>query len=269
MNAETKLVCLIGKPAKHSLSPVMHNAGYKTANLNYVYLAFEPENLKKTVDGFKEIGVSGFNVTMPFKEDIIKHLDRIDSTAKRIGAVNTVVNENGMLKGYNTDGLGAVEALKKVTQIKNKKILILGAGGAGKAITFYLKEEGADITLSDRTDLKAIKLAKYAGVNSVPLNQIKSLEEFDVLINASPCGMKPHINATPISPALLRRELVVFDIVYEPKETALLKEAKKRGCKTINGIEMLLEQGYIGFKLFTGKDAPKNEMNEAIMRELK
>ena len=134
IDGKTKLVCLIGKPAHHSLSPIMHNAGYGARGLNYAYLAFEPENLGKAVEGMKEMGVAGFNVTMPFKREILSHLDSIDPIAKKIGAANTVVNKKGKLKGYNTDGVGAMEALRKATQVKGKKVLLFGAGGAGKAI---------------------------------------------------------------------------------------------------------------------------------------
>ncbi|MCR4335821.1 MAG: shikimate dehydrogenase [archaeon] len=269
IDSKTKLVCLLGKPAKHSLSPAMQNAGFNALGLNFVYLAFEPENLKKTVDGLKEMGVAGFNVTMPFKAEIMKHLDRIDPIAKQIGAVNTVVNTGKDLVGYNTDGVGAIESLKKVTSLRGKRVLLIGAGGAGKAIGFYLKNEGAKITIANKPELQAIKLAKILDETSIYLDSINSLEEFDILINATPAGMKPDTEATAIPTSLLKKELVVFDIVYEPMETKLLKEAKKKGCRTINGLEMLLNQGYAGFKLFTGQEAPREEMREAIMKELK
>jgi len=269
IDSKTKLICLLGKPARHSLSPVMQNAGFNALGLNYVYLAFEPENLKKTVQGLKELEVAGFNITMPFKLEVMNYLDRIDPIAKKIGAVNTVVNTRKNLIGYNTDGIGAVESLKKITSLKGKKVLLIGAGGAGKSIGFYLKKESAKITVANKPELQAIKLAKLLGAKSIPIDSINSLEEFDILINATPVGMKPNINQTVIPTKLLTKKIIVFDIIYNPSETKLLKEAKKKGCRTINGLEMLLNQGYAGFKLFTGKEAPKKEMRNAIMKELK
>ncbi len=270
-DAETKLFCLLGKPVSHSLSPAMHNAGFNALGLNAVYLAFEPENLGNAVKGLKELGIKGFNATMPFKVDILKHLDLVDPIAKKIGAVNTVVNTNGVLKGYNTDGIGAVQSLKAVTQLHEKKVLLLGAGGAGKAIAFYLREENAKVTVADRDSAKASKLALLAGAKSVALNGIKTLEGFDIVINASPSGMKPNTHEMPIivPASLLRKEIIVFDIVYDPIKTRFLREAELRGCRTINGVEMLLNQGYAAFKLFTGKEAPKREMRKAVMENLK
>ncbi len=269
IDAQTKLYCLLGKPARHSLSPAMHNSGFNAKKMNCAYVAFEPENLQKAIDGLRALGVGGFNLTMPFKTEAINYLDEVDETARQIGAVNTVVNSAGKLVGHNTDGIGAIAALRKVTQISGKKVLLLGAGGAGRAIAHYLRKENADITISDRSFEKAQALSYSAGTKLIVLEKIDSLDGFDILINASPSGMKPNINEIPLPPSLLKKGLVVFDIVYEPPETGLLREAKKRGCKTINGLEMLLEQGYAAFRLFTGKDAPKKEMKNAVLRGMK
>jgi len=269
MSEQKKLVGLIGKPVKHSLSGVMHNAAFKTLNLNYSYLLFQPKNLKETIHGFKELHFAGFNITMPFKMEVMKFMDKIDPTAKKIGSINTVVIKNNKLIGYNTDGIGAVNALKKVVRLKGKRVLLLGAGGAGKSISFYLKREKAKVTIADRDYSKAKKLAKKLKVKQISLKSIKSLEKYDVLINATPVGMKPKTGKTPINTKLLRKGLIVFDIIYEPLQTRLLKDAKKKGCKTINGLEMLLEQGFVGFKLFTGKNPPKKVMRKAILKVLK
>ena len=185
--------------------------------------------------------------------------------------MNTVVNKNGELIGHNTDGLGAVNALKKKTGLKGKRILLLGAGGAAKAIAFALKNEGARITIAGRKkskSKKAQKLAKSINGKNICIEEIVSLEGFDILINATPVGMKPNQKKSPVPAKLLHKKLVVFDIVYSPLKTELLKEAKKKKCKTIGGIEMLLEQGYLGFELFTGKKAPKEKMRKAIIKEL-
>ena len=268
IDADTRLNCLIGKPARHSLSPVMHNAAFEALEMNKVYLAFEPENLKKAMEALKELGVKGFNITMPFKVEVMKYLDRVDLMAKKIGAVNTVVEEKGLLVGYNTDGIGAIESLKKAFRgnLKGKKVLLLGAGGAGRAIAFHLKEEKADVMIADRNALKAIRLAKALGMKSIPLQSLKSLDGFGIIINASPAGMKPKTRETPVPAKLLMEELIVFDIVYEPPETRLLREAKKAGCTTINGLEMLLNQGFETFRLFTGVKAPEEVMREAVMK---
>tara|TARA_Y100000310_G_scaffold345709_1_gene468611 strand:+ start:14242 stop:15045 length:804 start_codon:yes stop_codon:yes gene_type:complete len=265
----TELVYLIGNPAKHSLSPAIHNAGYKVLGLDFEYRIMETENLAEGITEFKKLGVKGFNITMPFKTEVIQYLDEVDEIAKKIGAINTVVNIDGKLIGYNTDGLGALESLKKVTSLEGKRVLLIGAGGAGKAIAVFLNEENVELTIANKPIESAQKLAELIGAKTIVIEEIDSLKEFDILINATPVGMEPNTDATAIPTELIHKELIVFDIVYEPMETKLLKEAKKNGCTTINGLEMLLNQGYAGFKLFTGREAPKNEMREAVMKELK
>lgn len=268
IDSETKMFCLLGRPARHSFSPVMHNAGFKALKLNSVYLAFEPDNLKKTFFGLKEIGVAGFNLTMPFKEEIVAYLDVIDSIARRIGAVNTVVNSNGRFTGYNTDGIGVVESLKRVTSLKGKKVLLIGSGGAAKAAALYLAQENALVSITSRHQLNAVKLAKFTGMESIVLGSVKDEHDFDIIINATPVGMVPKINEMPLQSGILKEGLIVFDMVYDPVETALLKEAKRRRCVTVNGIDLLLNQGYSAFKLFTGKAAPKKEMEEAVLKKI-
>ena len=267
VNGQTRLFGVIGRPARHSFSPLIHNKGYQALGLNYIYLAFEAKSLKKAFDGLKEIGINGFNVTMPFKQEIIKYIDKVDASAEKVNAVNTVVNRNGKFTGYNTDGIGAVNALKKATRLKGKKVLLFGAGGAGRAIAFALQKEKAKITISEKTSSKGKALAKEVRGKFVSLsNAIRT--DPDIIINATPVGMKPNINSSVIPKEFLERQMVVFDIVYNPIETKLLKDAKKVGCRTINGIEMLLEQAYKSFEVFTGKKAPRNEIRKAVLKEL-
>lgn len=268
-DAKTKLVCLLGRPARHSLSPAMHNTGYATLGLNYVYLALEPQDLKSAVEGLRELDAAGFNVTMPFKGEVIACLDRVDPVAKKTGAVNTVVNSNGRLIGYNTDGIGALNALERVEKVRGKRVLLLGAGGAGSAIAFFLVRAKARLTVSDRNMQKAKALARKCRAKSLAMDAIKNPDDFDIIINATPAGMAPNVNQTPVNSKLLRKGLVVFDIVYDPLETRLLREAKKAGCKTINGLEMLLEQGYAAFELITGRKAPRKAMRNAVMEAMR
>ena len=265
MDAETRLYCLLGMPARHSLSPVMHNAGFRKLGINAAYMAFEPQNLGDAVKGLKELGAGGFNLTMPFKNEVIGYLDEVDEKARRIGAVNTVVNRGGKLVGYNTDGVGAVAALRKVGKVAGERALLLGAGGAGSAIAHALAEEKADVIVADRNAGKAGALAEAAGIGLADIAEVRSLDGLDIVINATPAGMRPNVKEMPVDAKLLRKGMVVFDIVYDPLETRLLKEARKRGCRTIPGIEMLLGQGFETFRLFTGRAAPEKEMRKAVM----
>jgi len=241
----------------------LQNAGFKSLKLNYTYQIFEPNNLREFVRHAKKSKFGGFNVTMPFKEKIMRYLDKIDAIAKKIGAVNTVVNKNGKLIGYNTDGIGAVNALKKTGKISGKKVLLLGYGGASKAIAFYLKKEKSKVFISGRNFSKAKKLAQKTNAIAIKEKDIYT-EKFDILINATSVGMKPKTIEMPVKAGFLRKGMVVFDIVYDPLETKLLKTAKKKGCKTILGTEMLLEQAFAGFKLFTGRMAPEKSMRKAL-----
>ena len=267
VNGHTKVFCVIGNPAKHSLSPLIHNKGYEALGLDCIYLAFEFRDLGKAFEGLKEAGVAGFNVTMPFKQDVMKYLDKIDASAVKVNAVNTIVNRDGKFTGYNTDGTGAVNALKKATKLKGKKVLLFGAGGAGRAIAFALQKEKARIMISEKSVSKGKALAKEVGGKFVKLSSATNTSP-DIIINATPTGMKPNINSSVLPKEFLERRMVVFDIVYNPLETKLLKDARKAGCKTIGGIEMLLEQAYKSFEIFTGKKAPRNEIRKAVYREL-
>jgi len=267
IDSKTRLFCLIGNPVEHSLSPAMHNAAFKAIGMNAVYLAFSVRNAKHGFNSLKELGFYGGNVTMPLKQNIIGHLDVVDPTAKKIGAVNTIALKNNRYTGFNTDGIGARNALKKVTELDGKNVLLFGAGGAARAISFYLKQEGAELTILDKDFLKAKNLARL--VDSKHMN-IKKISEVavDVLINATPVGMKPFQNKMIVSREFLKKEMVVFDIVYEPVETKLLSVAKSVGCTTVNGIEMLLEQGFASFEIFTGYKAPELIMREVVLNAI-
>ncbi len=272
IDSNTRLLGLIGKPARHSLSPVMHNAAFSELGLNFVYLVFEPSDLRTCVFGLKELGVVGFNVTMPFKSQVIGLLDEVDEVAKKIGSVNAVVNQNGFLKGFNTDGLGALNAISRVVSVSGKRVLVIGAGGAGRAISFYLSEAGAKVFVCNRSVEKARDLAMLVGGDFLGFDALEDrglVESFDVIVNASSCGMNPNFDCSPLNPSFLSEEQVVFDIVYDPIETVLLRGAKEKGAKTISGVDMLLEQGFESFRLFTGKNAPKKVMEKAVLGALR
>jgi shikimate dehydrogenase len=254
----------------------MHNAAFKDKGLNYVYVAFDvlPENLKYVIDGAKALGIVGFNVTIPHKIEIMKYLDEIDRDAQLIGAVNTIKIENGRAIGYNTDGIGARKALEEeIGKVKDKNIIIYGAGGAARAVAFELAKNN-NIIIANRTIEKAEKLAKEIAekLNKEFCREVKfdsldaDLEGVDIVINATPIGMYPNVNVEPIVKAdKLREDMVVMDLIYNPLETVLLKEAKKVGAKAINGLGMLIYQGAVAFKIWTGVEPNVEVMKEAII----
>ena len=246
--------------------------------MDYVYVAFDvdPINLKSAIDGAKSLNIKGFNVTIPHKIEVMKHLDEIDEVAALIGAVNTIDFKD--MKGYNTDGIGAVKAIEEVTSIKNKNVVVAGAGGASRAISFYIAKYGADsLTILNRNVEKADNLAKDVS-NSNLINDVKSdsmseinshVADADILINTTPIGMHPNVDVEPIVLAdNMHDDLVVFDAVYNPNDTVLIKEAVKAGAKPVYGIKMLLYQGAESFRIWTGRDAPVDVMEDALRKTL-
>lgn len=278
IKGSTNIVALIGHPVEHSFSPPMHNRAFEKLNMDYAYVAFdvEPANLKSAIEGAKALNIKGFNVTIPHKISVMEFLDEIDEVASLIGAVNTIDFKN--MKGYNTDGIGAVKAIEEVTSIKGKNVVIAGAGGASRAISFYIAKYGADtMTILNRNPLKAQNLASDVS-NSGLIGEVKSdsiseinayLADADILIDTTPVGMHPNVDDEPIATSQnMHEDLVVFDAVYNPNETVLLKEAIKAGAKPVYGIKMLLYQGAESFKIWTGHDAPVDEMEMALRKTL-
>jgi len=258
----------------------MHNAAIKELILDYIYLSFDvpPQDLEKAVLGFKKHDMKGINVTIPHKETIMQYLDQIDPLAEKIGAVNAVKNEGGVLLGRNTDVLGAKQALMGAGfKIEGKKALILGAGGAARAISFALSEEIDEIFISNRTEERAIKLAKElqdktkikATGKDMSEKTLKTLaNSVDILINTTPIGMYPKIEISPISKDLLNENLFIFDIIYNPLQTRLLKDAKETGSKILNGLNMFINQGALAFEWWTGKKPNVKLMKEKIIEQL-
>jgi shikimate dehydrogenase len=270
-----KIYGILGDPVAHSLSPVMHNAAFEILGMDAVYLAFRvtKPDLEDAIKGAKSLGIAGLNVTIPLKEKALVFVDVADEMATRIGAINTIDFSSGTPVGYNTDGIGSMQVLEEtVGELTAKNVLILGAGGAARAIAFYLDEKGATVTLANRTKARAAQLAAQLGSAAaigLDAELKKHIQATDILINATSIGMHPHEEATLVTADMLHPDLVVFDIVYNPLETRLLHEAKRAGVrKIVNGVKMLVYQGAASFKLWTNAEPPIDVMERAVMNAL-
>ena len=271
INNETKVVGVIGEFAENSMSKYMHNASFKEKKLDFIYIPFKvkKEELKEFINNLRKFGFAGASVTIPHKVEVMKYLDKIDETAKQIGAINTVVNKNGKLIGYNTDYYGAVEALKEKIKLKNKKALVVGAGGGARAVVYGLKKENAGITITNRTMEKARVLAKEFNVKFDGMKNIKQLiKNNDIIINTTSVGMAPNTNESIINGNDLIKGKLVVDIVYKPSETKLIKLARKSKCSVITGNKMLIYQAIGQFKLWTGQEPRFKSMESALKKHL-
>jgi len=268
--AKTALYGIIGHPVSHSLSPAMHNAAFRTLNLDAVYLAFDVVDLKGAMAGVRALGIQGLSVTVPHKEAVMAYLDELDPVARRIGAVNTVVRKGGQLKGLNTDWLGAVKALQEeVAKLTGKQVLLIGAGGAARAILAGLREMGARVHVANRTEEKAKRLSEPFGATWSGLEIPEDLS-FDILINTTTLGMAgENQDKMPVPEAVIKKADIVMDIVYSPLETKLLKTAKTLSKTTVNGLRMLLHQAVAQFEIWTGERAPIETMESALSGRLK
>jgi shikimate dehydrogenase len=262
INGQTKIFGILGRPVTHSLSPVMHNAAFRHLGINAVYVAFPVTDLAQAVAGLRGLAIGGVSVTIPFKEEIIPLLDELGPRSTRIGAVNTVVNRDGRLIGSNTDWRGAVTALRAKISLQGRHVLILGAGGASRAIAYGIFQEGGQVTLTDIDAARAAAMARDLGAEAVPLDRLDR-SPATILVNATPVGMAPDVDGIPINPELLSRYQVVMDIVYQPLTTRLLREAQTRGAATIDGLQMLIHQATAQFELWTGRQAPVEVMARA------
>ena len=283
ISGKTKICGLIGDPIEHSMSPAMHNAAFKNRGLDYVYLPFRvaKAQLGEAILGVKALNIRGLNITIPHKVSVIPLLDELDPLAEKIGAVNTIINNDGVLKGYNTDAHGFLRALlEQDIEPDGKSIVMLGAGGASRAISFILAERGANLVILNRQlELDwAVKLGNSISrtfgreVKALELNEqnlAPVLRKANILVNTTSVGMSPNTNETPIPARLLESDLVVFDIVYNPVKTKLLTEAESAGAKAISGLEMLVWQGALAFEMWTGLTAPLEIMRKATIRALK
>lgn len=275
MNAETRFYGVIGDPVKHSKSPVMLNAAFAAVGINAVYGAFHIKSteLRQAVNGFRALGFGGINVTIPHKLAIMEYIDEIDEGAKVIGAVNTVVHEDGKLIGYNTDGIGYVRALKEENRVSlaGSRILVIGAGGAARGVVYALaQEKPKQIWIANRTAAKAEQLAdslnEFASVTGMALQEIKEvIGDADVVINTTAVGMHPYIEEMPFQPDLLKGNTLVSDLIYNPLTTKLLAEAKQKGCRIHGGLGMFVYQGAYAFEYWTGRQAPVDIMRQTVL----
>ena len=272
-----KLFGVIGDPIAHSMSPAMHNDLFELYGIDAVYLPFHVSkgNLEDAVKGLKALGVSGFNVTIPHKTDIIPHLDRVDPLAQAIGAVNTVKNENGHLVGYNTDGPGFVKGLEYMAaDLDSRSALIIGAGGASRAIYFSMAQAGIQrIDFYNRTAAKAEELISSCPykVESKVLGRDaaeKTLADYQLIIQTTSIGMVPETESLPLLPENLTQNTIVSDIIYNPLQTKFLKEAAKRGAAIQNGVGMFVFQGALAFEIWTGIFPDTGRMEANVLRNL-
>lgn len=267
ITAKTSVYCLIGHPVGHSLSPLVHNQAFKATGHQGVYVAFDTADHAGSAAAIRALGIKGASVTIPHKVNIMAHLDEIDGHARQIGAVNTILHSGGKLHGYNTDGYGGQKAIEEKTSIAKKKVLIIGAGGAARALGFSFKNRGADVCIANRTYEKARFLAQDLGAVSVSLDEISD-RNFDILVNTTPVGMHPATDAVPVPESVLTPGMYVMDIIYNPVRTKLLQKAEAAGCHVIDGVGMFVFQGAAQFSLWTGIEAPVAQMRRVVYEYL-
>ncbi len=280
IDAKTRLCALIGNPVEHSLSPAIHNAAFQHLGLNFVYVAFKVDDVEGAMRGIRALpGIRGVSVTIPHKLAVLPYLDEIEPTARNIGAVNTIVSESGVLTGYNTDASGALAALRASGgPADGARVLMLGSGGAARAIAFALCLEAKVTALTilavidqEREtlvrDLREKTGAAVSGFQLTPETLARCIPEAQTLIHCTPVGMSPQVGETCVPRHLLAPRLTIMDIVYNPLETRLLSEARQTGCRTVRGIEMFLQQAVGQFELWTQQPAPLDVMRSVLERQ--
>ncbi len=282
ISGHTRLAALFAKPARHSISPAMHNLSFSENNIDAVYLAFdvEPENLVTSIESIRTLDMLGVNLSMPHKMAAVPLVDALSPAAALIGAINTIVNDNGHLTGHNTDGIGFMKALEAIdVSIIGETITVIGAGGAATAIISQAALDGVkEIQVFNRKDafypvieVKLQEIAQQTGCN-ITLQDLAddsaladALNKSQLLVNATGVGMKPNESESPLKDtSLLRASMAVYDVIYNPRETQLLRDAKAAGAKTANGLSMLLYQGAAAFELWTGKEMPVKKVQALI-----
>jgi shikimate dehydrogenase len=282
IDAKTAVCGVFGHPVGHSLSPEMHNAAFAALNLPFVYVAHDvaPGQVLRAMEGIRAMGYRGLSITIPHKVTALECVDEVDETARIIGCINTVVNDEGKLYGSNSDGLGALTALRDAgADPEGSRTLVLGSGGAARAIAVTISREAPPESISllgvekDELQLLArdVQEKGQSHVNAAqltPKSLREELELADILLHCSPIGMHPHEEQSLVPAELLGEGLAVFDAVYNPRRTKLIQDAENAGCKTILGLEMFLGQAFIQFELWTGKSAPRRVMREIVEEKL-
>jgi len=261
------IYALFGNPVAHSLSPLMHNAAYAHMGINARYMAFCPRDIKEAIRLIREEDIGGASVTIPFKVEVMKYLDRVEESAKAIGAVNTVCRKDGMLVGHNTDWQGFIADLKMHTDIEGRKFVVLGAGGAARAVLYGLLREGGLPVIVNRTAEKAAALAEEFGCPCLSIDEMADAEG-DCLINVTSVGMFPGIDASPVQREVLARFRRVIDVVYNPIKTKLLQDAESSGCIIHSGLGMFVRQGAEQIRLWTGLEPPLAIMKNIVLARL-
>jgi shikimate dehydrogenase len=267
LTGKTSLYGIVGNPVAHSMSPAMHNTAFRFLGIDAFYLPFEVEDLPEALAGMKALGIRGASVTHPFKTQALALIDEVDDTAKQIGAVNTLVFKKHSVRGTNTDWIGAVKSLETLLPIKSHTFVVLGAGGAARAVVFGIAEKGGSPIVVNRTEEKGRALAKEFDCPFVLLSEIDKVKG-DCLVNTTPVGMYPQVDEMPVPDRVLGTYKAVADVVYNPLETMLLKQAKQAGCVVASGFEMFVYQGVEQFTIWTGRQAPIKEMTEVVHQRL-
>jgi shikimate dehydrogenase len=282
ITAKTKVCGIFGHPVGHSLSPEIHNAAFQALKLPYVYVAHDvaPGCVARALDGIRVLGYRGLSITIPHKVEALAGVDDVDSTAQVIGCINTVVNDSGRLLGYNSDGLGAVNALREAgADPAGSRTVVLGSGGAARAVAVTIARESPPKALTilgiDATELERlaadVRRHGKSGVQHALLTDTtlaRALSDADLLLHCSPIGMHPQEGRSLVPPQLLRPTLAVFDAVYNPRRTRLIEDAAQAGCKTVLGLEMFLGQAFVQFELWTGQPAPRDVMRAVVEARL-
>jgi shikimate dehydrogenase/chorismate mutase-like protein len=267
LSGSTSVYGVLGNPVGHSMSPRMHNAAFKFLGIDAVYLPFEVKDLQSAVSGMKALGIKGASVTIPFKTEIFGLIDDIDDTAEKIGAVNTLVFGEERVQGTNTDWAGAVRCLEAMLPIEGHRFLVVGTGGAARAVVYGVVSKGGEAVVVGRSEEKGRALAEAFECDFIPLDKIANTHG-DCLVNTTPVGMHPEEDAMPVSPHILGTYKAVADVIYNPLKTKLLREAETAGCKTASGFEMFVFQGAEQFHIWTGQEPPVELMRSIVLEKL-
>lgn len=267
MDSLTSVFAVIGDPIKHSLSPFMHNLAFELTGYNGVYTAFHSRDARGAVIGVKALGIKGLSVTIPHKESIMPFLDELTESAEKIGAVNTITNKDGVLEGDNTDWIGIARSIKEHIEIKGKKVLVVGAGGASRAVCFAINKEGGNLYVMNRTKSRGVETAEDFKGKYIEGEEIEKLSP-EIIINTTSVGMYPKTDVSPVDEKIFSNCSLALDIIYNPIETKFLRDAKKMGAKTISGIGMFVYQGGTQFEKWTDKEFPFQLIKERLFRKL-